>query len=516
MTSAEIWPEDLELDPSEPESREDQQSGPVTPWSNRRVHRRPPPGAIAPDHASPLGLSHGPGPGSAGTVDHGRPDIRWANDVGHHGPQGRVGEVAHAAPSEVAAPRPGQASAGPGLAQAEPPRVGPERVGPERVGPERMGPERIGRDLPATGTAGPTVADMLPVMASALDGLNTAKGGAAPVADGSGPMPVAGTGTDALSDIDDGDAGPAGLSPEQARALRALKEMAALYGEGDTTIPEVRELPRQSDDAPGYGDAVTAINTQQALQRNTADTFEDRDHRLNAVLNDFSGRHTAGKSAMNGVLQNVDSALSANPPPYNSAYEKQQVNQIFATALGDGDNIVSVGRQNVDGTVAAINALTKEFEPDKPGKNGNASPETKRPTGKAATKKEKAIKKAIAKAIKAAEKQEGKPYVYGATGPNTWDCSGLTQYALKKAGVNIKRTTWAQRDQLRKVTGIPKAGDLVFSSSGGHVLLCIGNNQFIHAPKTGDVVRKISLKTLTNNYPSYQVRRWTHLVPVNG
>ncbi|WP_245547312.1 C40 family peptidase [Nocardia brevicatena] len=349
-------------------------------------------------------------------------------------------------------------------------------------------------------------------MASALDGLNAAKGGSAPVAGGSGPMPVAGTGTDALSDTGDGDARPAGLSPEQARALRTLEEMAALYGKGDTTIPEVRNLPRQSDDVPGYGDAVTAINARQSLQRDTADTFEGRDHRLDAVLNDFSGGHAAGKRAMNGVLQNVGSALSANPPPYNSAHEKQQVNQMFATALGDGGNIVSGGQRNVDGTVVAIDALTKEFEQDKQGENGSASPETKRPTGKAATKKAKAIKKAIA----AAMAQKGKPYVWGGTGPNGWDCSGLTQYALKKAGVDIKRTTWAQRDQLRKVTGIPKAGDLVFSSSGGHVLLCIGNNRFIHAPKTGDVVRIINLKTLTNNYPSYQVRRWTHLVPANG
>lgn len=389
-------------------------------------------------------------------------------------------------------------------------------MGRERVGRERVGPEGVGRDSPAAGTVGPTAADMMPLMASALDGLNAAKGGPAPVAGGSGPMPVAGTGTDAWSDTGDGDAQPAGLSPEQARALQALKEMAALYGEGDTTVPEVRNLPRQSDDAPGYGDAVTAINARQALQRNTADTFEGRDHRLDAVLNDLSDRHTAGKRAMNGVLQNVGSALSANPPPYNSAYEKQQANQMFATALGDGDNIVSGGQRNVDGTVAAIDALTKEFEQDKQGKNGNASPETKRPTGKAATKKEKAIKTAINAAINAAMKQVGKPYVYGGTGPNGWDCSGLTQYALKQAGVNIKRTTWAQRDQLRKVTGIPKAGDLVFSSSGGHVLMCIGNNKFIHAPQTGDVVRTIDLKTLKTTYRSYQIRRWTHLVPVNG
>ena len=88
----------------------------------------------------------------------------------------------------------------------------------------------------------------------------------------------------------------------------------------------------------------------------------------------------------------------------------------------------------------------------------------------------------------------GRPYVLGATGPNSFDCSGFTQYVYKQLGYGLSRTTYTQvnqgryvpRDQLQK-------GDLVFSngpaSAPGHVGIYVGNGQIIHAPRTGDVVK---------------------------
>jgi len=86
--------------------------------------------------------------------------------------------------------------------------------------------------------------------------------------------------------------------------------------------------------------------------------------------------------------------------------------------------------------------------------------------------------------------QLGKPYVWGATGANTFDCSGFTQYVYEHAtGIDISRTTYTQinvgqpvsQDQL-------KPGDLVFPHTG-HVGIYVGNGQMIHAPQTGDVVK---------------------------
>ncbi|MEU1347435.1 NlpC/P60 family protein [Streptomyces sp. NPDC005776] len=85
----------------------------------------------------------------------------------------------------------------------------------------------------------------------------------------------------------------------------------------------------------------------------------------------------------------------------------------------------------------------------------------------------------------------GKPYVWGATGPSSFDCSGLTQAAYRSAGVSLPRTTYTQIEAGRRVPRSELApGDLVFFYSGiSHVGLYIGNGQMIHAPRPGAPVR---------------------------
>ena len=99
------------------------------------------------------------------------------------------------------------------------------------------------------------------------------------------------------------------------------------------------------------------------------------------------------------------------------------------------------------------------------------------------------------KALAFARAQIGKPYVWGATGPGSYDCSGLTQAAWKAAGVDLPRTTW---DQVNAGTTVPlsdiKPGDLVFFYDDiSHVGLYIGNGMMIHAPKPGAYVREESI-----------------------
>ncbi|GAA0605836.1 NlpC/P60 family protein [Streptomyces crystallinus] len=85
----------------------------------------------------------------------------------------------------------------------------------------------------------------------------------------------------------------------------------------------------------------------------------------------------------------------------------------------------------------------------------------------------------------------GKPYVWGATGPSAFDCSGLTQAAWGAAGVSLPRTTYTQINSGRRVSRSSLApGDLVFFYSGiSHVGLYIGGGQMIHAPHPGAPVR---------------------------
>ncbi|MFI1398893.1 NlpC/P60 family protein [Streptomyces sp. NPDC020681] len=85
----------------------------------------------------------------------------------------------------------------------------------------------------------------------------------------------------------------------------------------------------------------------------------------------------------------------------------------------------------------------------------------------------------------------GKPYVWGATGPSSYDCSGLTQAAWRSAGVSLPRTTYTQINAGQRVSRSQLApGDLVFFYSGiSHVGLYIGGGKMIHAPRPGAPVR---------------------------
>ena len=92
-------------------------------------------------------------------------------------------------------------------------------------------------------------------------------------------------------------------------------------------------------------------------------------------------------------------------------------------------------------------------------------------------------------AIRFAYNQLGKPYVYGASGPNSYDCSGLTMAAWNAAGVYLPHNAAAQQSATRAVSS-PQPGDLVFFGyPASHVGLYIGNGRMIAAPHTGDVVK---------------------------
>ncbi|MDQ0750739.1 cell wall-associated NlpC family hydrolase [Streptomyces africanus] len=96
-----------------------------------------------------------------------------------------------------------------------------------------------------------------------------------------------------------------------------------------------------------------------------------------------------------------------------------------------------------------------------------------------------------AAAVSYAYQKLGSPYVWGATGPDAFDCSGLVQAAYRSAGVSLPRTTYSQIDAGRRVSRselLP--GDLVFFYAGiSHVGIYVGNGRMIHAPSPSAPVR---------------------------
>lgn len=106
--------------------------------------------------------------------------------------------------------------------------------------------------------------------------------------------------------------------------------------------------------------------------------------------------------------------------------------------------------------------------------------------------------------VNAAKSQIGKPYVWGATGPNAYDCSGLVQYAYSQAGKNIGRTTYQQAGAGQHVSvSQAQAGDILMWGDY-HDAIYVGNNQYVHAPQPGQNVTQATISSYF--MPDYAIR----------
>ncbi|MFG2313742.1 C40 family peptidase [Streptomyces tendae] len=148
-------------------------------------------------------------------------------------------------------------------------------------------------------------------------------------------------------------------------------------------------------------------------------------------------------------------------------------------------------RETVTGKLAAarrlLSRLTAEERADAGDRASRSAPGPRESLSASA----QAPNSRAAAAVAYAYQKLGSPYVWGATGPNAFDCSGLTQAAYRAAGVSLPRTTYAQIDAGRRV---PRSellpGDLVFFYSGiSHVGIYVGKGQMIHAPNPSAPVR---------------------------
>lgn len=94
----------------------------------------------------------------------------------------------------------------------------------------------------------------------------------------------------------------------------------------------------------------------------------------------------------------------------------------------------------------------------------------------------------------------GTPYIYGANGPNSFDCSGFTKYVFSSASINLPRTSQLQFSEGNKIDRENlQVGDLVFFNTDtnlGHVGIYIGNDEFIHA----SLSKGVTISSLNNPY----------------
>jgi cell wall-associated NlpC family hydrolase len=132
------------------------------------------------------------------------------------------------------------------------------------------------------------------------------------------------------------------------------------------------------------------------------------------------------------------------------------------------------------------------------GENGRAS-RTERDQPAAASSAPVAVSGGSLQAVvDRALAQRGKPYVWAASGPGSYDCSGLVQYAFQAAGMSLPHSSRMQSQMGTPVSRAEaRAGDLVaFYSPVSHIGIYLGNGQMVHAPTSGDVVKIASVDNM--------------------
>jgi len=134
-----------------------------------------------------------------------------------------------------------------------------------------------------------------------------------------------------------------------------------------------------------------------------------------------------------------------------------------------------------------------------PSPSPSVNPSSEKPSPTATTKKATATAKTTATAsskaaivLREVAKLKGSPYVFGATGPDTFDCAGLTQYVYKKIGIKLVNYVPTQLDKAKVVShSQQRPGDLIFFMSGDfayHVGIYAGNHKMWDAPTEGQTV----------------------------
>ncbi|MFI1826849.1 NlpC/P60 family protein [Streptomyces sp. NPDC020412] len=214
-------------------------------------------------------------------------------------------------------------------------------------------------------------------------------------------------------------------------------------------------------------------------------------------------------SALDQLGSKQSDAIDEIQSKQRALAQQRKEAQTKLTDLADARTELGAQKRQVQGKLneaqKLLNSLTaKEREALKEEQDrANRASTAARPDLKKADEPGKSAKPAsnrAAAAYAAGVSKIGKPYVWGATGPNSFDCSGFTSWSFAQADVQIPRTSQAQANAGQRIYSQSqlKQGDLVFFYDDlHHVGFYAGNGQILHSPRTGAVVRYESI----NNMP---------------
>jgi cell wall-associated NlpC family hydrolase len=295
-----------------------------------------------------------------------------------------------------------------------------------------------------------------------------------------------------------------------------------LLGSGDpAAAPDFSELITKKDDGKDYksltdtsdkSKLTTAYNQNVDRIDKVSKQLADQDGDVEGRVHRVADIAASTRQQIEGAITTLQNALNdpklPAPPHHEFASEGTMINacltaidNVHTDVLHAHTKIQQPAKQiaNTNPPVVPTGGSATQnspgFAPVSYGTPLSSSQVQSMVTNVTDAKKKKFLETALA--------QVGDPYVWGAEGPNAFDCSGLVQYSAKQAGItNIPRTADAQYHATMSHPVNPSSlqpGDLIFPNAEfnggnpGHVMIYVGNGQVVEAPHTGDHVKVIKL-----------------------
>ena len=296
--------------------------------------------------------------------------------------------------------------------------------------------------------------------------------------------------------------GPAGAAPQptvsqvQAR-LRQLTSKAEKLDQRYNQVQQEltsasRRLKLVNSEAARYLKRFRSMRAE--IARIAAQAY------MNGNMTSVAAMLTSGDAQQildqSSILLELSSSNSAQMSQFIAAARQltgaQQAAKRAKTAIGALRNNLASQKRSLNKLIGQQKTLLAQLTPAQQqgvgpggssGGGGGGTTTYKGPTG---TQADKAVAFAYA--------QIGKPYVFGAAGPDAYDCSGLTMASWAAAGISIPRTSYEQWASLPHVpTSQLQPGDILVFNGAGHVGLYVGGGMLIDAPNSGLTVEKIAL-----------------------
>lgn len=255
-----------------------------------------------------------------------------------------------------------------------------------------------------------------------------------------------------------------------------------------TTVSQVPAANVANNNA---AQAPVAQPTQQAATTtaNTASVATTTPVQTNTAAN----VQQASAPVQTNTAANIQQASA--PVQQATAPVAQPAQQTASTAPTQSNTTYTAPAQNN----TAAKPAQQQAQPTQQASSQAATTQTAKP--QASTQSNSSTAQTV---VSAAQSQIGKPYVWGATGPNAYDCSGLVQYAYSQAGKNVGRTTYQQAGAGQHISvSQAQAGDILMWGDY-HDAIYVGNNQYVHAPQPGQNVTQASISSYF--MPDYAIR----------